>query len=413
MYKVGIKMNLVENKNKCCGCAVCYNVCPKKAIEMKEDEYGFVYPYINEDKCINCGLCKKMCGYQSIDKQLHEPKQVYAAQTKDDDVIMKSASGGIFGELARNVINNNGIVYGAAMIYEKKSLSVKHIRVDNAEELVKLQGSKYVQSDTDGIYPVIKEDLENDKIVLFSGTSCQVYALRSYLDFKEYENLFTIDIICHGVPNNKMFNDYLNVLKKHKDEEIIEFIFRDKSKESGYNSLARIIRNGKETIKRIQAYNASYYQLFLDSKISRESCYECPYAQKSRSGDITIGDYWNIESEHEEYVDNNKLNRKKGISCVIVNTESGNILLKKFGENIKKYDSTFEKVARNNLQLAKPPIMKDDRREILEIYQKFEYKDVDKLYNKKNFLKKSIKKVFYRLPNKVRQVLKGNFITKK
>ena len=403
-------MNLVENKNKCCGCAVCYNVCPQNAIEMKEDKFGFIYPYINEDKCINCGLCKKMCGYQNKNKQLNEPKQVYAAQTKDDDMIMKSASGGIFGELARNVINNNGIVYGAAMIYEKNGVNVKHIRVDKIEDLVKLQGSKYVQSDIQEIYPLIKEDLNNSKIVLFSGTPCQVYALRSYFEFKEYENLFTIDIICHGVPNNKMFNDYLNNLKKHKDEEITEFKFRDKTKEWGLNAAIKINKKGTEIKKIISAFDSSYYQLFLDSKIYRENCYECPYAQKNRIGDITIGDYWKIEQEHNEYIEDRVLSLKKGISCIIVNNESGQILLNKFGENILKYSSTFEKVAANNLQLVKPSTMKNDRNVIMNIYSSKGYKDVGKYYKKKSFIKRKIKRILYMLPmnirNKVRKLYK-------
>lgn len=403
-------MNLIENKKKCCGCAVCYNVCPKNAIEMKEDEYGFVYPYIDEDKCINCGLCKKMCGYQSKDKQLYEPKQVYAAQTKDNELIMKSASGGIFGELARNVVSNNGIVYGAAMTYEKDGVNVKHIRVDKIEDLVKLQGSKYVQSDICEIYTFIKEDLNNNKIVLFSGTPCQVYALRSYLEFKEYENLFMIDIICHGVPNNKMFNNYLNVFKKHEEEKVTEFKFRDKTKEWGLNATIKINKKGSIIKKRISAFDSSYYQLFLDSKIYRENCYECPYAQKNRIGDMTIGDYWKIEQEHKEYIEDGVLNLKKGISCIIVNNESGQILLNKFGENILKYSSTFEKVAANNLQLVKPSTMKNDRNEIMNIYISKGYKDVDKYYKKKSFIKRKIKKILYILPmnirNKVRKLYK-------
>ena len=152
-------MELIKNKIDCSGCAMCYNICPKRAIQMVEDENGYIYPKVNEEKCVNCGLCKKSCAYQIKDKNLNKPVKTYVATSKNDNLIKKSASGAIFASIAEEFIKKNGIVYGASMEKENDLFIVKHIRVNKLEELSKLQGSKYVQSDTSKIYQPIKSDL--------------------------------------------------------------------------------------------------------------------------------------------------------------------------------------------------------------------------------------------------------------
>lgn len=387
-------MKLIEDKKKCCGCSACYNVCPVGAIKMQEDEYGYIYPEINHDKCINCGLCKKTCVYQNKEKKLYTPTKTYAAFSNNNDLISKSASGGIFASLAVNVLEDCGIVYGSAMEYIDNKLKVKHIRVDNKEDLIKLQGSKYVQSDMKETFPLIKYDLENGKTVLFSGTPCQVHSLKSYLKFKEYKNLFTIDIICHGVPNNKMFNDYIKLLENKYSGKIIDFKFRDKSKRWGRFLVSLTIKDDNKVYKEyIDAFNSSYYQLFLDSEIYRENCYECPYARKERIGDITIGDFWDIELEHPEYIKNKKIEIDKGISCIIVNSDNGNELMDKYGKDIIILPSQFDKVAKHNAQLCHPSRLKISRNKILELYKSNEFKQVDKYYKRKNLVKNFIKKI--------------------
>ena len=155
-------MNLFENKEDCCGCAACYNICPRNAIEMKADEFGYIYPLIDEKKCIECGLCKKSCVFQKSEKKLNLPQRAYASQIKEEKLINKSASGGIFAELAKKFIVEGGVVYGAALLSENESLNAKHIRIDKIEEIYKLQGSKYIQSDVSEIYKYVKEDLEKN-----------------------------------------------------------------------------------------------------------------------------------------------------------------------------------------------------------------------------------------------------------
>lgn len=396
-------MELIKNKIDCSGCAMCYNICPKRAIQMVEDENGYIYPKVNEEKCVNCGLCKKSCAYQIKDKNLNKPVKTYVATSKNDNLIKKSASGAIFASIAEEFIKKNGIVYGASMEKENDLFIVKHIRVNKLEELSKLQGSKYVQSDTSKIYQPIKNDLESGAKVLFSGTPCQVDALKSYLN-KQYENLFTIDLICHGVPNSRMFNDYIKMLEKHENSKLIDFTFRDKAKGWGLYASYNIKKNNKILKKVKPSYEMSYYQLFLDSKIYRENCYSCPYAKEQRVGDITIGDFWKVESEHPEYLD--RLNIKKGVSCTLVNTDRGKKILSDFSKNILLLDSELEKVKRHNKQLIKPSELSEERNIILNLYNRNGYEAVNSYYLKKQMKKILLKKLWYKIPSKIRNKIK-------
>ena len=396
-------ISLAENKKDCCGCSACYNLCPQKAIEMIEDENGYIYPKINKDKCIECGLCKKRCIYHSNDKNLYEPIKTYAAISKDNEIIKKSSSGGIFASVAKRIIKEGGTVYGATLEKENGYFKIKHIRIDKEEDLYKLQGSKYVQSDVSQIYDPIKSDLINRKKVLFSGTPCQVDALRNYLK-KEYENLLTIDIICHGVPNNKMFNEYIKILEHKEKKEIIDFNFRDKTKKNSLSySYSYSYYKGGNLKKKIKpSFKSSYYQLFLDSVIYRESCYNCPYATKQRVGDITIGDYWKIEEEHPEFIRKQNIDTRKGVSCIIVNTNKGQNMMLDLLEDIITLESRFDKIERHNAQLNHPSTIKKERKEILNLYNMKGYEGVNKYYFRKNSIKNIIKEFWYKLPTKLR-----------
>lgn len=387
-------MNLVENKKDCCGCAACYNICPQNAIEMKEDEFGFVYPYINEDKCTECGLCKKQCAYQKNKKVLNLPQKIYAAQINKGEYLRNSASGGIFVALAKQIISEGGVVYGATLLKENNNLNVKHIRIDKIEELYKLQGSKYVQSDVKEIYKYVKKDLENNVKVLFSGTPCQIYALKNYFNKKEYKNLYTIDIICHGVPNNQMFNRYLNFLEKNFNSDIIDFKFRDKSKKWGL--YYKIIFNKKNAITEL-AHKSSFYQFFLEGVIYRESCYYCEYATKMRAGDITLGDFWGINKEHELEIKELNIDIDKGVSCILINSSNGECLINKIKSNCIMIESEFSKVSKHNNQLIKASKYKKNKRiKILNLYKEKKYDAVDKYYKRRYFLKNMIKDIIKR-----------------
>lgn len=222
---------LFDDKKDCCGCGACMNVCPKNAIRMAEDEVGFVYPEIDQNLCIGCGACKKACGYQ-MQPMMQKSEAVYAAASNDDNLLRKSASGGAFAVLAENVLKKGGVVYGAALPLESGKLEPKHLRIDTVERLPELQGSKYVQSAIGDTYAQAKKDLLDGKSVLFSGTPCQIAGLKQYLK-KDYENLLTVDIICHGVPSKRFFQSFMEDYGKKLGGTITEFYFRDKSKGQG------------------------------------------------------------------------------------------------------------------------------------------------------------------------------------
>ena len=399
---------LFENKDKCCACGACKNICPKHAISMEEDEYGFIYPVINERLCIKCGKCKKVCNYQNDDIK-EESKEAYVSSAKDINLLLKSASGGVFATLAGSIIEKDGVVYGVSMNNVNNTLKPEHIRVNNKEFIKKLQGSKYVQSDTANSFINIERDLKEGKMVLFSGTPCQVAGLKGYLG-RKYENLYVVDIICHGVPSAKFFQDYISILMKKWNGQILDFKFRDKTNGWGLN--AKVIykdKNNKAKIKRIPYGESSYFDMFLKSETYRENCYSCPYATKGRVGDITIGDYWGVQKEHPELMveAGGEYNDANGISCVLVNNEKGKQLLKLLNNKVSINLSTIEKVARKNGQLKNPSNCPETRKEILEIYKEHGYFEVDSYFKKRNGVRTQYYYLKNMLPHSFKKVIKN------
>lgn len=398
-------ITLINNKKDCCGCSACKNICSQNAITMKTDEYGYVYPEINYDKCIRCGQCKKICSYQN-DVLLQDVRSAWVASSKDEKIIVNSASGGVFAVIAKKILEENGIVIGVSLEKIDGKLIPKHIKIDSVDYLRKMQGSKYIQSDMGNIYIEIKKELNKKKKVLFSGTPCQVAALKYFLG-KNYENLYTIDIICHGVPSIKIFQDYILNLEQSLNMEIINFKFRDKS--IGWGLCGKIKYKKKDKImeKILPAGISSYYNLFLTSEIYRENCYSCKYAKRKRIGDITIGDYWGVREEHPEYFyNNNKFIEKKGISCLIVNSTQGEKLLDEVKEYLNLEKSTIEKIAKHNEQLNRPSKVGKNRNSILNMYKKNGYKSVETWYRKKLGVKWYLFFLWSKLPSKIKLVIK-------
>lgn len=397
-------ITLVKNKKDCCGCGACKNICPQKAITMKPDKYGYIYPEINYDKCIKCGQCKKICSYQN-DVLLQNVRSAWVASSKDEKIIINSASGGIFAVMAKKILEENGIIIGVSLEKIDNKLIPRHIKVDNINCLRKIQGSKYIQSDMGNIYIEIRKELNRKKKVLFSGTPCQVAALKYFLG-KKYENLYTIDIICHGVPSIKIFQDYILNLEQSLDIEVINFKFRDKT--IGWGLCGKIKYKKKDTIVEevLPAGMSSYYKLFLTSEVYRENCYYCKYAKRKRIGDITIGDYWGIREEHPELFYNNKFIEKKGISCLIVNSIQGEKLLNEVKKYLNLEKSTIEKIAKHNEQLNKPSKMGENRNLILNIYRKNGYKSVEKWYRNKLGIKWYLFLIWSKLPLKIKFAIK-------
>lgn len=323
----------IISEEKCVGCSVCESVCPHNAISMKENVEGFFHPKIDQDKCTNCGICKKSCPVL-VSKLQRSINDAYAAYNKDESERLASSSGGIFKLLANDIIDNGGVVVGAGF---DKSFNVVHRIIEQKKDLYKIMGSKYSQSNLHNIFSKIKEHLNEKKLVLFSGTPCQVSGLKSYLK-KDYINLYTVDIICHGVPSPKIYQKYL----KEKFSNIQDINFRDKSNGWKNYNMKIIMKNNTYCLNHS---SDSYFKLFLSDTILRKSCYNCSFKGNNRCSDITLGDYWGIDKIHPE------INDDKGISAVIINNSKGYELFNKIKEQIIYRKTDFDKVCNHNLML--------------------------------------------------------------
>lgn len=389
-------MNSVyDAKKNCSGCSVCAQLCPKHAITMQPDEFGFLYPVIDKEKCIDCEICKKMCHMNRDDMYYDAPTVAYAMQSKNEAILKKSQSGGAFAELAKAVLKEGGAVYGAA--FDEKYV-VNHIRIDNEKDLHKLQGSKYVQSNTTGIFEQVKNDLQGGYLVLFSGTPCQASALKTFLN-KDYDNLYVMDFACHGVMPPKVWEDYKIYIKK-KIGEFTNPNFRDKK--FGWRSRYETFeRKGKRLPFHI------YRKIFFSEYFIRESCYNdantkliCKYAGYNRVSDITVGDFWGIEL----YKTNIK-NEKAGISLCLINTRKGQELFDKIRENVQFEEHNIEEIGVKNPHFSKKGaiISKNKLEDARKMYIEKEFSYIAKTYGEAGIggLVKKVIRFSKRLINKI------------
>ena len=373
---------MICEKNKCTGCFACFNICPKKAIEMIEDDNGFIYPQINKEKCIKCGLCKKIC--PSINKvEMQEPQKCYASYSKTEETREKSTSGGIAATISELFINNGGVVYGSSFT---ENCNVQHIRITNTKDLHKLQGSKYVHSYINNSYELVKKDLINKEDVLFFGTPCQIAGLKKFL-MKEYDNLFLIDIICHGVPSQKYLKEEIKRLVNTQEIERVNF-------RNGNNYGLYIVKDNK-IISSNNDSQSPYSSSFKMCLSLRENCYNCIYAGAKRISDITIGDFWGLSKKSRLYKE-----KEKGVSVVIINNNKGNEFFEKYKKNFEVEEREYNEAVKGNTQLMHAAPKHKQADEFKKLYPKLGFK---KAYNKlttisriklkiKHVLKKIIKK---------------------
>lgn len=374
-------VTLYKNKQDCCGCGACKNACPRNAISLIPDEEGYTYPRIDEQRCIECGACEKVCGYQKLPLK-STPKVCYAAAARDAELLERAASGGLFSVLATKMLQNGGIVYGVAMLAENQDLTARHVRIDTLQELQKLQGSKYVQSDIGMTYRQVKKDLQDGKQILFSGTPCQIAGLVSCLG-RRYENLLTVEVVCHGVPNGQMFQSFLNELEVANKASVLAFAFRTKKKGQGKTACVAYLRDDGSEIRTYRDGSMySYLYFFQKSLICRSSCYACPFAAAERVADITLGDYWGFHEEHPILPSKVKLSNAKGVSCVLINTEKGIMYFEKCMPLLIAIETTFEKIAKHNEQLRKPCTYRKERDVIMELYRTQGYSAVEEYFQK-------------------------------
>ena len=400
-----VKTELVHlNSADCCGCGTCVLVCPRQAIEMVSKELGSLYPEVNQELCIGCGLCDVYCAYrQRVEALDGEPLRTFAATMTDKAKLEKSASGGVAAAASEAFIKADGVVVGCSLEPENGSLIPKHIMVRDEADLWKFRGSKYVQSTLGSSFEQIKRCLEADRRVLFIGTPCQVDSLRHFLSKTNTENLFAVDIICHGVPSAELFAGYLKTLKR----QIESFSFRDKVFGWGLTA-SYTYRDKRGKLKKyvLSPGVSSYYTYFLDGETYRESCYTCKYASGDRVGDITIGDFWGIEQECPQLLKENggEFNSCEGISTILVNTEKGQRLMNEYASALLLKEVEFCKVAKWNRQLTKPSSSSHMRTELGNAYSKRGYAGIEKSFREQLGLRLYVRIMKVMMKNAIRKI---------
>ena len=347
-----------QSKELCCGCGACFQVCPHNCIVMNEDGEGFSYPFINQSKCINCGLCKKVCPFNSS-LQGVIPLDVYAAINTDSRERTQSSSGGIFSVLANAIIKQGGIVFGAKF---DKDWSVCHVGIEKMGELNSLRGSKYLQSWMGDEYRHAEKELKKGRKVLFCGTPCQISGLKHYLQ-KDYDNLITVDFVCHGVPSPKLWKWYLNNMPSIRSSAVTGICFRDKT--NGWSNYeVRIDQSDDSTTGSyaVPFWSNSYMRAFLSNLSLRPSCYSCKVKSGRSHSDVTLGDFWGVDKVAPSYFDD------KGTSLVLANTLKAIELLE--NDNLKKSKVDFKEAIVNNLCWERPVEKNDNRALFFRRYKK-------------------------------------------
>lgn len=389
-------MNKITDERKCTKCKACINICKKNAIEINEKDF-----IINKDKCIDCEMCYKVCPNNNNNFTFKTPIKTFAVWNGDDNIRLKSASGGVATTIQKYALENSIITYGV-ILDENFEAIFKEIK--NDEDLKKTRNSKYVYSDIGKTYIDIEKNLKDKKNVIFIGMPCQVAGLLNYLK-KDYINLITIDIVCHGMGPAIYFKEHINYLKdKFKINEINEIRFRKNNKYDFY-----IDSNDKEL--KIDGKYDLYQYAYHNGVIYNDACYSCNYARKERISDITICDFWGLENDKQL-----KEISKNGISAVIINTENGIELFNKIKDSINYIEREYKEIYNHNSTLNKPPQKHKKRDDFLNYYDKYGFEVAAKktlfismiIYNlKRNLLFEFLKSIISpEIKNKIKGILK-------
>ncbi len=363
-----------DEKFKCVGCGACENICPKKCITLKADEEGFLYPETDAGRCADCGLCEKACPVVNAEAQNNSFENVsaYASYSLDEQIREKSSSGGIFSLFAEYVLEHGGTVYGAAV---DGDMNVCHIGIDNKKELYRLRGSKYVQSRMGDTYKHVLSQLKSGRYVLFTGTPCQTEALKAYLG-SEYDNLICMDFICHGVPSPKVWRSYVKYREKKAASKTKNVTFRHKENGWKMSCVKFEFENGREYIKRFT--KDLYMRAFLSDLCLRPSCYECKFKKVNRVSDITLADFWGIESILPDMDDN------RGTSLCIIRSETGMKIFEALSERMKCKKANLEDAIKYNPSMIESAPIQPKRRDFMRNITAKKFGTAARKYSKRN-----------------------------
>lgn len=379
-------MITISDKRNCCGCSACVQICPKQCIDFNEDNHGFRYPLVNENKCVDCGLCETVCPVLN-QYNPKEPFKVYAGINSDKATRYNSSSGGVFSSLAKSIIENGGVVFGAGF---DTDWEVEHVFIEAEKDLHILRGSKYLQSRIGNTYKKAQEFLNQGRSVLYSGTSCQIAGLKRFLR-KEYDNLITVDVVCHGAPSPLVWRKYLGLLLHQHgyiSKDIIKCIdFRDKV--TGWKNYSITVEKSDGEVMFHEIHNRNQFmRLFLSNLSIRPSCFKCPAKQGKSHSDITLADYWGIDRIYPQADDD------KGISLILVNSEKGIDFLRTL--DIILFDTDYSDALAGN-----PCILKSvpENKYYSRFWRAFEKKGISVT---DKFLRKSRPNLFVRVLHKMK-----------
>lgn len=407
-------VTVYDEKKHCCGCGACSQVCPKQCIDMKEDDNGFLYPDINTSLCVDCGKCKSVCLiYNDLGNVFLPQGKCFVYVNNDENYRLESASSGAFGAICTSVEKNcseNVIVFGSELT---EDFICKHSKAKDLSDIKKFKKSKYLQSKIGTSFKEAKKYLEGGRTVLFSGTPCQIVALKCYLG-KTYDRLYTVDFVCHGVPNQRTFSKYIETIQKKYHSKVIKYNFRNKIKTDGRWSNLGIgfeLDNGKKI--NLNANDDMYMAGFLSALYNRDCCEECKFASAQRVSDITMGDFWGIG----EFIPDFDEGITNGTSLILVNTEKGEEIVSNMCENATLVEMDIGDAIKNNGQLAHPQKFHKNRRLFFSCMNKgFSFKkSIERAFpdrfGKKMQIKRKISKLYsmswYKRLSEIKKMLKG------
>lgn len=375
------------SQNECNGCHACFCACPVNCIIMKNDVEGFLYPHIDQSSCIDCNLCQKVCPILKNTSSDNIPS-AFSSYHKDDHVRKQSSSGGVFTAIAEHIISNNGVVFGACF---DDNFKVVHGYAETFEELKKMRGSKYVQSEIGNTYREIEASLAQKRLVLFTGTPCQVAGLKSYLR-DESEYLITQDIICHGVPSPAVWRKYLNQYNDNGDIQSISF----RNKDNGWNRFSMKVITADKEVRRDLSQDV-FLRAFLSDLCLRPSCYHCHFKGLNRGSDITLADFWGVEVLFPAMVDD------KGVSLVLINSSVGQKLFNDVKNDLISKSVDVEAAVKYNKSATRSVTLPEKRQYFFDNLERIPFEDLVKQCTKEK-ISTQFKRIFYRIRHKVKKI---------
>ena len=387
-------MNLIDKE--CTGCGLCANLCPRNAILMRENEEGFLYPVIDNSQCDNCGICSKTCAnYKKQSEYKNRPLQVKACQTKDETWLIESTAGGFFPTIAQWVIECNGVVFGTAYDKTMKPVVCKATTIN---DIYRFNGSKYVQSDLSEALLQIRDELEAGKLVLFSGTPCQVAAVKTLCGDYIEKSLITMDIVCYGVPSPGLFCEFLKTFEKKKHAKVVDYRFRDKHKNGWSHTtvITMIGANGDKIQYEEEDYSeVPYYKMFGARNCFRKECYNCRFNTVERISDFTTGNFWKIDEMTDAF------DSHMGVSMLLLNTARAKELFKQIADSFQYIYMTLDQAVQANDALVHTCMYPPERDEIYSCFHKNGFDVMFRKFYSDPFLrklKKGVRKLLKKLP---------------